>query len=165
MDIFCIVLLCIEGEVHLIGLRGNLVHEWQLNSSIPKFAHAFTAGGYDTALSGRMHFVGSDQRHGFSQRIIGDAMGTAYPQGIKSLKNVLGDLVDTPGMSLTRILKSGPGRTGYQAYDEAVTRATVDWRSGAACATLHRHFFSPSDTLPPIARLSRRRMTLPISRI
>ena len=102
-------------------------NEGQLNSSIPTFAHAFTASGYDTVLSGRMHFVGSDQRHGFSKRIIGDTGGTAFPRGVTTLKEVLGNLYDTPGMSLAGIQKSGPGQTGYRAYDEAVTRTTADW--------------------------------------
>lgn len=107
--------------------NGHWDNPGQLNSSIPTFAHAFLAGGYHTVLSGRMHFVGCDQRHGFAERVIGDTGGTAYREGEATLRRVLGDLYDTPGMSLAGILKSGPGRTGYSAYDEAVTRATVEW--------------------------------------
>jgi choline-sulfatase len=39
-----------------------------LSSTIPTFAHYLRAGGYRTALSGKMHFVGPDQLHGFESR-------------------------------------------------------------------------------------------------
>jgi choline-sulfatase len=39
-----------------------------LASTIPTFAHYLRAGGYRTALSGKMHFVGPDQLHGFESR-------------------------------------------------------------------------------------------------
>jgi choline-sulfatase len=107
-----------------IGLWDN---ESQLNSDTPTFAHAFLAAGYDTVLAGRMHFVGWDQRHGYAKRIVGDVPESAYLASGWKLKNVLGQLVDTPGMSLTGLLKSGPGRTGYHAYDEVVTHSTVNW--------------------------------------
>ena len=109
---------------HEIGLWDN---ESQLQSDTPTFAHSFLSAGYDTVLSGRMHFVGWDQRHGYAERIIGDVPESAYLAAGWKLGEVLGDLVDTPGMSLTGLLKSGPGRTGYHAYDEAVTCATTEW--------------------------------------
>jgi choline-sulfatase len=39
---------------------------------IPTFAHYLRAGGYRTALSGKMHFVGADQLHGFEERLTTD---------------------------------------------------------------------------------------------
>ena len=39
-----------------------------LASTIPTFAHHLRAGGYRTVLSGKMHFVGPDQLHGFEER-------------------------------------------------------------------------------------------------
>ncbi|PWJ85373.1 choline-sulfatase [Pseudaminobacter salicylatoxidans] len=41
-------------------------------SSIPTFAHHLRAAGYHTALSGKMHFVGPDQLHGFEERLTTD---------------------------------------------------------------------------------------------
>ena len=38
----------------------------------PTFAHFLSLGGYDTVLSGKMHFIGPDQLHGFSRRLTGD---------------------------------------------------------------------------------------------
>ena len=37
----------------------------ELRSDIPTFAHHLTRAGYDTVLSGKMHFIGADQLHGF----------------------------------------------------------------------------------------------------
>ena len=37
-------------------------------AELPTFAHYLRARGYDTCLSGKMHFVGPDQLHGFSRR-------------------------------------------------------------------------------------------------
>lgn len=41
-------------------------------SSIPTFAHHLRMGGYQTCLSGKMHFVGPDQLHGFEERLTTD---------------------------------------------------------------------------------------------
>ncbi len=41
-------------------------------SSIPTFAHHLRAAGYSTCLSGKMHFVGPDQLHGFEERLTTD---------------------------------------------------------------------------------------------
>ncbi len=41
-------------------------------SDIPTFAHALRALGYRTILSGKMHFCGADQLHGFEERLTTD---------------------------------------------------------------------------------------------
>ncbi|MEM7359126.1 MAG: choline-sulfatase [Pseudomonadota bacterium] len=41
-------------------------------SSLPTFAHSLRALGYQTILSGKMHFVGADQLHGFEERLTTD---------------------------------------------------------------------------------------------
>jgi choline-sulfatase len=43
----------------------------------PTFAHFLSAHGYDTVLSGKMHFIGPDQLHGFGTRLTTDV----YPSG------------------------------------------------------------------------------------
>lgn len=47
------------------------------HSFIPTFAHYLTNAGYDTVLSGKMHFIGADQLHGFRRRLNTDI----YPSG------------------------------------------------------------------------------------
>ncbi len=41
-----------------------------LKSDEPTFCHYLTAEGYDTVLSGKMHFIGPDQQHGFEKRLV-----------------------------------------------------------------------------------------------
>jgi len=129
---YCTYPLC--GPSRMSFMTGCQPHEidcWsnesQISSDITTFAHAFLAGGYLPILSGRMHFVGPDQRHGFVQKLLGDVPESAHLAAGWKLKGVLGDLVDTPGYGRAGILKSGPGRTGYHAYDERVTDLTVNW--------------------------------------
>lgn len=44
----------------------------EFTSDIPTFAHHLRRAGYATALSGKMHFVGPDQLHGFEERLTTD---------------------------------------------------------------------------------------------
>ena len=41
-------------------------------SDIPTYAHHLRRAGYHTCLSGKMHFVGPDQMHGFEERLTTD---------------------------------------------------------------------------------------------
>ncbi len=43
-----------------------------LDSLTPTFAHYLRLNNYETILSGKMHFVGSDQYHGFERRLTTD---------------------------------------------------------------------------------------------
>ncbi len=44
----------------------------EFTSAIPTYAHHLRRAGYHTCLSGKMHFVGPDQLHGFEQRLTTD---------------------------------------------------------------------------------------------
>ena len=44
----------------------------ELPSAVPTFAHYLRLEGYRTCLSGKMHFVGPDQLHGFEERLTTD---------------------------------------------------------------------------------------------
>ena len=52
-----------------IGAWDNAV---EFQSEIPTFAHYLAAEGYHCCLSGKMHFVGADQLHGYAQRLTTD---------------------------------------------------------------------------------------------
>jgi choline-sulfatase len=52
-----------------IGVYDNAA---EMAASVPTLAHALRAEGYATALSGKMHFVGPDQLHGFEERLTPD---------------------------------------------------------------------------------------------
>ncbi len=69
--------LCVPARsCFLTGRLPGANHVWHnqaiLGSSIPTWAHALSLGGYRTALVGRMHFEGPDQRHGFLLRPHGE---------------------------------------------------------------------------------------------
>ncbi len=44
----------------------------EFTSEIPTFAHYLRSAGYRTVLSGKMHFCGPDQLHGFEERLTTD---------------------------------------------------------------------------------------------
>ena len=44
----------------------------EFRSDIPTYAHHLRRAGYRTVLSGKMHFVGPDQMHGFEERLTTD---------------------------------------------------------------------------------------------
>jgi len=49
-----------------------------LPADVPTLAHYLTNVGYETVLSGKMHFIGPDQLHGFRHRLTTDV----YPAGV-----------------------------------------------------------------------------------
>ena len=56
----------------LPGTTGVYDNAAEFPSSIPTFAHYLRVLGYRTCLSGKMHFVGPDQLHGFEERLTTD---------------------------------------------------------------------------------------------
>ena len=69
--------LCAPSRfVMMSGRLPSKIAAWdnasEFPSEIPTFAHYLAAEGYRTCLSGKMHFVGPDQLHGFSDRLTTD---------------------------------------------------------------------------------------------
>jgi choline-sulfatase len=50
----------------------------EFSSEIPTFAHYLRSAGYRTVLSGKMHFCGPDQLHGFEERLTTDIYPADY---------------------------------------------------------------------------------------
>jgi choline-sulfatase len=50
----------------------------EFSSVIPTFAHYLRSAGYRTVLSGKMHFCGPDQLHGFEERLTTDIYPADY---------------------------------------------------------------------------------------
>ena len=70
---YCAAPLCVPSRMAFMTSRTPTANRvWTnshiLSSAIPTWAHGMGAAGYETALIGRMHFIGSDQRHGFERR-------------------------------------------------------------------------------------------------
>ena len=91
----------------------------------PRFAHHLRLAGYRTVLSGKMHFVGADQLHGFEERLITDVYPadfgwTSSWEGRDSGEEYL-------RLALDEVRNAGVVETSMQLeYDEAVVAATVD---------------------------------------
>jgi len=69
--------LCAPGRAafmsgQLPSATGVYDNAAEFPSSIPTYAHHLRRSGYYTALSGKMHFVGPDQLHGFEARLTTD---------------------------------------------------------------------------------------------
>jgi choline-sulfatase len=56
-------------QVSAIGAYDNAA---EFPSQVPTFAHYLRRAGYQTTLSGKMHFCGADQLHGFEERLTTD---------------------------------------------------------------------------------------------
>jgi choline-sulfatase len=56
-------------QVSAIGAYDNAA---ELPAQVPTFAHYLRHAGYQTVLSGKMHFCGADQLHGFEERLTTD---------------------------------------------------------------------------------------------
>ena len=56
-------------QVSAIGAYDNAA---EFPAQIPTFAHYLRRAGYQTVLSGKMHFCGADQLHGFEERLTTD---------------------------------------------------------------------------------------------
>ncbi|MFX4220442.1 MAG: choline-sulfatase [Thalassobaculum sp.] len=69
--------LCAPGRAsfmsgQLPSLTGVYDNAAEFSSAIPTYAHHLRRAGYQTCLSGKMHFVGPDQLHGFEERLTTD---------------------------------------------------------------------------------------------
>lgn len=126
---YCGSPLCVPSRMTFMTSRHcSDIEVWTngctLASDIPTFAHSLGAAGYEVVLGGRMHFVGPDQRHGFHRRLVGDV--TAPDPGGPGPD--LGHIPPvTTGQSADGVRIAGPGRTAYQAYDDAVLAACREY--------------------------------------
>ena len=50
----------------------------EMPAGIPTFVHYLRGAGYQTCLSGKMHFVGPDQLHGFEERLTAELYPTDF---------------------------------------------------------------------------------------
>nr|WP_290371100.1 choline-sulfatase [Ruania halotolerans] len=92
----------------------------------PTFAHYLDVAGYRTALTGKMHFVGPDQRHGFAERLNPDI----FPAGFDWLPEVDENGQFPRGGHAHDYVPPGVGVrtwTRFLTYDEETTHHAVDF--------------------------------------
>src|ERR1700757_3140309 len=80
---YCPSPLCAPSRFSMMAGRlpsgiGAYDNAADFTADIPTFAHYLRAAGYRTALSGKMHFVGPDQLHGFEERLTTDIYPADY---------------------------------------------------------------------------------------
>lgn len=80
---YCNSPLCAPSRyVLMTGQLPSKIGAWDnaadFPADIPTFAHYLRASGYQTALSGKMHFCGPDQLHGFEERLTTDIYPADY---------------------------------------------------------------------------------------
>ena len=87
-------------------------------ASIPTLMHYLVAGGYRTILSGKMHFIGPDQLHGFQERLTTDV----YPADFAWTPNWRAGPTDKPsGISMRNVVEAGVCVRSLQMdYDDEV---------------------------------------------
>ncbi len=98
----------------------------ELPASVPTFAHYLRALGYDTCLSGKMHFVGPDQLHGFEERVTTDIYPSDFGWTADWERRV--EPYAPSQMSMRGIVESGLCVRSLQMdYDDEVANQSVQW--------------------------------------
>ncbi|HJO05961.1 MAG TPA: sulfatase-like hydrolase/transferase [Chloroflexota bacterium] len=110
-------------HLYRTGVWDNTV---PLASDIPTWAHRLNNAGYETVLCGKMHFIGRDQIHGFSKRIMPDIHGeggyhTNLPDWTK------GQLAEPLAVSERLTEGTGAGDNVQQRYDDEATKRAVTY--------------------------------------
>ncbi len=120
----------------------------ELPSEIPTFVHHLRTMGYRTCLSGKMHFIGADQLHGFEDRVTTDV----YPSDFSWTTDwSLGPTHWTPWYhSMRAVLDAGPWRRSVNTnYDEEVAVEACRWLHDHADRVDGKPFFLAASFIGP----------------
>ena len=95
-------------------------------AAVPTFAHYLRSLGYLTCLSGKMHFVGPDQLHGFEERVTTDIYPSDFGWTADWVKK--GEPYAPSQMSMRGVVESGLCVRSLQMdYDDDVANQSVQW--------------------------------------
>ena len=128
---YCNFPLCAPARFSMLSGRlpsriGAFDNAVEFPASIPTFHHYLRLAGYRTCLSGKMHFVGPDQLHGYEERVTTDVYPADY---LWSPDWRLGDETWLEWYhDMSRVLEAGPHRRSVNvAYDDEVEFEAVRW--------------------------------------
>ncbi len=122
--------LCVPARMAMLsGMRaartGIFTNNDALPDTLPTFLHHLVAAGYETVLVGRMHFIGPDQRHGFTRRTAPDFTNSGWVRPPWLVED-FGVHTQTMGYKwCTHVV--GGGQSPVLCYDEMVTRAAEEY--------------------------------------
>lgn len=131
-DCYAACPLCVPSRLSMLsGQYPSKIHAMDnqavLDSGIATFVHALNAGGYDTTLCGRMHFIGPDQRHGFTKRLVGDITPTIFGNEWKNRKGADGLPWNRGRIEQVAIQCMGGGDSTVLEFDRDVTEAAISY--------------------------------------
>lgn len=123
---YCNNPLCTPSRMSMLtGKYCSEINSFDNGSLLPAdelcFTHLLRRSGYHTVLSGKMHFIGPDQEHGFSERLTTDI----YPSGF----NWTSEWRGTPtGDRINDLFNSGVVKSNkYLSYDRNATVKAQEW--------------------------------------
>lgn len=116
--------LCVPARMAMLSGQaphrtGIYTNNDTLPQTVPTFLHAMAAAGYETVLCGRMHFIGPDQRHGFTRRIAPDFTPCGWTRPLDALRRDFGVHLQTMGYKWCTDVVGG-GASPVTSYDEMV---------------------------------------------
>ncbi len=124
---YCHAPLCAPSRFTMLsGMAASTIGAWdnasEFPASIPTLMHHLRRAGYRTILSGKMHFVGPDQLHGYEERLTTDIYPADFawtPDWDKA-----DDRIDKWYHNMDVLADAGQAVTTYQIdYDEEVGHA------------------------------------------
>ena len=110
--------MCAGKLVERIGVYDNGA---ELRAQVPTFMHHLRRAGYETILSGKMHFIGPDQLHGFGRRLTTDI----YPSFFNWTPDWRKGVYANYGTSVSQLADTGLCKWNLQLdyYEEVHFRA------------------------------------------
>lgn len=127
---YCNFPLCAPSRVSMLTGRlatrlGVYDNACDFPSQAPTIPYYMAALGYHTALSGKMHFVGADQLHGYQERLTTDIYPSDFgwtPDWQQAIP------VAGTGVSLRSVVEAGICVRSLQLdYDDEVAAKAVQW--------------------------------------
>ena len=109
----------------------------EMPASVPTYAHYLRSKGYQTVVSGKMHFIGPDQMHGFEQRLTADI----YPADFSWVPNWGAEGKRDTNDPRVILVAGVAERTVQMVYVEEVTHRAIQHLYSMARSDDERPFF------------------------